>query len=90
MGEGDRKTVTIPADDAYGPRRDELVHEVDKARMPPGVSAVVGRRLQARNRMGETMELTIAEVGEETVVLDANHPLAGEDLTFELEVVKVA
>lgn len=90
MAEGETKTVTIPAEEAYGPRHDELVIEVEHSQFAEGVSPEVGMQLQASN--GEDQPptvVTVTEVGEEKVKLDANHPLAGEDLTFEIEVLEV-
>lgn len=89
MEPGESKTVTIPADEAYGPWREELSHKVDRGMLPPTVEPEAGQRLQATNRMGQTMALTVVEVDEDTVTLDGNHPLAGEDLTFDLELVSV-
>jgi peptidylprolyl isomerase len=87
MNEGDTKTVTIPCEEAYGPVEDDRLQEVKKEYVPENVE--VGAMLQAQNELGQTMQVTVKEVKEDTVVLDANHPLAGKDLTFDLEVVTI-
>lgn len=89
MEPGDAKTVTIPSDDAYGPRRPELVHEVERAQVPPHVSLEVGNLLEGTDPSGRRLHLTVVDVDDATVTLDANHPLAGQDLTFELKLVEV-
>ncbi len=90
MEPGETKTFTIPAEEAYGPHRPELVHRISRGQIPPGVDLYPGARLEARDQGGNRIELTVLEVGEEEVVLDANHPLAGHDLTFEVRLVEIA
>lgn len=88
MRPGEEKTVTIPAGEAYGPRRDELFLKVERDRLPAHLDPEVGQQLQMSQ--GEQVAMvTIAEVTDEGVILDANHPLAGRDLTFELELVEI-
>jgi len=88
---GDKKTVTIPAAEAYGPRHDEMVFEVDSCQFAEGVVPQVGMQLQGQAEEGAPpMIVTVTKVTEEKVTLDANHPLAGQDLTFELELMEVA
>lgn len=89
MEQGEEKTVTIPADQAYGPQRPELLLAVDREEFPKNIDPEVGQRLEVRQRDGEVTVVTVAEVTDERVVIDANHPLAGQDLTFELELVEV-
>lgn len=89
MRAGEKKTVTIPAHEAYGPRQDELYFSVDRAQLPGHIQPEVGQQLQV-NQDGQTAVVTVAELTDTTITLDANHPLAGEDLTFDLEVVEVA
>lgn len=86
MTEGESKTISIPASDAYGSRRDELIAQVPKDRVPEGVEA--GQMLQTMTQQGP-MNVIVKEVSDEYVVLDANHPLAGNDLIFDLEVVSI-
>ena len=89
MEEGETKTFTVPAEEAYGPHRPELVYEVPRSHIPPHIELYPGARLEARDAEGSRMVLTVLEVSERAVVLDANHPLAGEDLTFEIELVRI-
>ncbi len=86
MQEGDKKTVTIPHLEAYGVIRNELIAEVPKDRVPENVEA--GQMLQTMTQQGP-MNVIVKEVNEDHVVLDANHPLAGKDLTFELELISI-
>lgn len=85
---GDRFTVTIPADEAYGEHLEELLMEVPRSEVPEDISPEVGTMLQIATDDGD-MEVQIVEVTDEIVILDANHPLAGEDLTFDIEVIEV-
>ncbi len=89
MQVGEEKTVTIPSTDAYGPHREDLIHEVGRAQLPPDLSPEVGQHLHLRTPDGQTMQVQVVQVGEESIQLDANHPLAGKDLTFEIELVGV-
>ena len=84
MSAGDKKTVNIPSDKAYGPRREEMVQQVPKDKLPP--EAQVGMQLVAQGPQG-ALPVTILEITETEAKLDFNHPLAGQDLTFELEVL---
>lgn len=84
MRVGDSRTVAIPCADAFGPRREELVQELPRSELPPGPDPEPGMALQAQRPDGSPMMLHIAEVGPETITVDANHPLAGEDLSFAI------
>lgn len=86
MVEGESKTISIPFLEAYGERKDELVAQVPKDRVPETVE--VGQMLQTMTQQGP-MNVMVKEVAEDYVVLDANHPLAGQDLVFDLEVISV-
>ncbi len=88
MQVGDSKTVTIPAAEAYGEPRLELVVRVPRAQVPPNVELRVGQRLQL-GRGDQALLVVVQEVDDDEVVLDGNHPLAGEDLTFALELVAI-
>ena len=88
MKPGDERKVTIPAAEAYGSRRDDLVIEVERERLPDNLDPQIGQQLQL-SQEGQSFVVRIAEVSEESVTLDANHPLAGEDLTFELQLVEI-
>jgi FKBP-type peptidyl-prolyl cis-trans isomerase 2 len=90
MAVGDTKTVTVPSDDAYGPHFAERVIEVDHGQFAEGVIPEVGMQLQSDGGEGQqTMVVTVTEVTEDKVILDANHPLAGQDLTFEIELMEL-
>jgi peptidylprolyl isomerase len=89
MAPGDTKTVTVPAAEAYGPHRDELIHEIDRDKLAPEMKVDVGDRLEGTDAAGQRLQLTVVEVNDDAVKLDANHPLAGEDLTFELKLVEI-
>ena len=81
---GNRQTVAIPCDKAFGPRRDELIIEIPRANLPPEPAPQPGMQLNAQTPDGQPMTLYILEVGEKAVKADGNHPLAGEDVTFDL------
>jgi len=89
MSVGDQKTVTLPSDQAYGQHRQELVQQVERARIPDHIEIKEGVQLQASRPGEQPTVLTVVSFDDDTVTLDANHPLAGKDLTFELEVVSI-
>ena len=89
MTVGDKKTIKIPAEDAYGPHRKELLVEISKEQLPQGMNAEIGQQLQAKQPDGQILVFTITDITEEKVMLDGNHPLAGQDLTFEIELVEI-
>ncbi len=89
MNVGEKKTVNIPVDEAYGPRNPEMVIEMPKERFPQDMEIAVGMPLGMSDQNGQQYQVTIVEIKEEVVMLDANHPLAGQDLTFDLELVEI-
>lgn len=89
MNPGEEKTVRIPSDEAYGPYRDEMVLTVQRDQFPPDIDPQVGQALQVQQSTGESLIVTVSEVSETAVKLDANHPLAGQDLTFDIELVEI-
>ncbi|MEX1147210.1 MAG: peptidylprolyl isomerase [Sphingomonadales bacterium] len=89
MDSGDSKTVTIPEAEAYGPRREELVHEVPRSDIPDEIELEPGRQLLAHTPDGNQLQLMVQAVTDTAVTVDANHPLAGENLTFDLEMVEI-
>ncbi|HPE63027.1 MAG TPA: FKBP-type peptidyl-prolyl cis-trans isomerase, partial [Methanothrix sp.] len=89
MSPGETKTVKIPAEEAYGPRHEEMVMEVARASMPVEIEPQVGQVLQIGSSQDQMIQVVVAEVTEESVILDANHPLAGIDLVFEIELVEI-
>lgn len=88
MSPGDEKTVTIPSGEAYGERRPEMVIRVPRDRFPDHIRPEPGQQLQMVNG-DQVAVVTVVEVTEETVTLDANHPLAGQDLTFDLRLEEI-
>ncbi|MBC7238080.1 MAG: peptidylprolyl isomerase [Chloroflexi bacterium] len=87
---GESKTVELEPSEAYGPYREELVFEVDRVNLPEGLEPEVGQRLQMRQPDRQPVIVIVTEVNEETITLDANHPLAGERLIFDIELVGIA
>lgn len=90
MAPGERKTVTIPAREAYGERRDDLVIRVGKDQLPAEVSIEEGMRLRIKQSGNREIGVVVVAVDDAGVTLDANHPFAGKDLTFELELVSLS
>jgi peptidylprolyl isomerase len=90
MGPGDSKTVTIAAEEAYGPRDNDLVLDVPRDQFPSDLDAKVGDEIEMTEPDGQTTLLVVVDINNETVKLDANHPLAGQDLTFHIELVDFA
>lgn len=90
MEPGQKKTVNIPVDQAYGQRNDDMMMEYPKTEFPAEMKPEVGMQLHMSDNNGNVFPVVIAEVLDDVVVLDANHPLAGEDLTFEIELVSIA
>ncbi len=89
MKAGEKKTFTIPAAEAYGQRKDNLTSEVSRDKLPSGMAPTVGQQLQTKLADGTVITVVITKVTETTVTIDANHPLAGKDLTFEIELLKI-
>ena len=89
MTVGDKAVIEIDADDAYGPRLEEAVQNVERSMIPDEVDLTVGGQLQATAPDGKQLILTVVEVNDETVTLDGNHPLAGENLVFNIELVDI-
>ena len=89
MKVGESKTVTIPADDAYGQHRDDLLFQVDKTRLPKDMNPEVGVQVRVTQSDGSTAIYPIVKVDDTTVTLDTNSPLAGKDLTFEIKLLEI-
>jgi peptidylprolyl isomerase len=89
MSPGEEKTVTIPVDRAYGPRMEEMVAVVGRSDLPADLTPEVGLQLEVTQQDGNAFPVLITEVTDTTVTLDANHPLAGRDLTFDLRLVEI-
>jgi len=87
MKVGDKKLLQIPAEDAYGPHREELVIQVPREAFPAHVQPEIGMPLQMGLQDGSTMDVMVVGMADEYVTLDANHPLAGEELHFDIQLV---
>ncbi|MCB2218611.1 FKBP-type peptidyl-prolyl cis-trans isomerase [Desulfofustis glycolicus] len=90
MAVGEKKSVKIPVDKAYGPRNEELVIAAPKEHVPADINPEVGQKLQMGGPNGEMVVVTVVEITDSHIMLDANPPLAGEDLNFDIELVTVA
>jgi peptidylprolyl isomerase len=89
LSPGESRTTTIPSGQAYGEHQADLVFEVDRTQLPSGMTPAVGEQYQMRQGDGQVMVVTVQDVSAGQVTFDANHPLAGKDLTFELELVSI-
>lgn len=89
MAVGEKKSIHIPSAEAYGERREDMVMEVERAQLPEGLEPEVGMGLQMQGPQGQAIPVQITAVAEEAITIDANHPLAGQSLNFELDLVEV-
>lgn len=89
MEEGESKKITISSDEAYGERREDLVVAYERDRLPDDLEPEVGMALQAKAPDGSVTEVMVVDMDEEKLMLDANHPLAGRELQFEIELVEI-
>jgi len=90
MTVGDSKQVNIPAEDAYGPRREQMVQDVPRSALPNDLDPVEGMALQAKGQDGQVINLTVTDVKDDSITVDGNHPLAGKALNFDIELVDIA
>jgi len=86
---GDKKTANISSDEAYGEKNDEMIVEVPKSQLPEDLKPEVGQQLGMQQPNGQNIPVVVTSVGEEKIEIDANHPLAGKDLVFEIELVEI-
>ena len=89
MNVGDVKTIQIPSQEAYGPYIEEMKIVVDKAKMPEELELQLGLKLTLRGPDERRLDVRIVDIAKDTVTMDANHPLAGKDLVFDIELVKI-
>ena len=89
MKVNEKKTIEIAKDDAYGDASDELFQQVKKEQLPEDIKPEVGMGLVSKNEDGSERQLRVAEVNDDHIVVDANHPLAGKDLVFDVELVEI-
>ena len=89
MSVGEKKTISIPADDAYGQRQEEMMIEFPRSNFPPDIEPEIGMTLNMHSEDGNALPVVITDINPESIILDANHPLAGEDLIFDIELIDV-
>ncbi|SHJ03074.1 FKBP-type peptidyl-prolyl cis-trans isomerase [Algibacter luteus] len=89
MALNEKKTITIPVAEAYGEVQQELFYNVQKEQLPQEITPEVGMGLASKDENGREVQFRVAEVNEEFIVVDANHPLAGQELTFDLELIEI-
>lgn len=87
---GDKKTANIPAAEAYGEKREDMMVPVPLDQVPADLNPQPGQQLSVQQQDGSAIPVVVVEVQETQIILDANHPLAGQDLTFEIELVAIA
>jgi peptidylprolyl isomerase len=90
MKVGEKKTITVAPEEAYGPVREEMIRAVERSRLPKNVFFAVGERVRIPRADGSILNATVKAMDENTVTLDANHPFAGKTLLFDLELVSIA
>ncbi len=90
MTPGESKTQAIPCDQAYGPHHGDMVVTVERQQIPSDFELEVGQQLQIRNQEGQAIPVMVSDIVDDQVTLDGNHPLAGEDLTFDIQLVSIA
>jgi FKBP-type peptidyl-prolyl cis-trans isomerase 2 len=89
MKVGEKKTINIPVDEAYGQRSEDMLIEFPKDRFPKDMEIKEGMQLMMSNGTGQNIPVIVTEVKDDGVILDANHPLAGEDLIFDIELIEI-
>jgi FKBP-type peptidyl-prolyl cis-trans isomerase 2 len=89
MAPGEKKTAVVPSTHAYGNHRTDLVVEFQRQQMPDEIKLQVGQAIQLQAEGGQKLTARVIDLSSETVTLDANHPLAGQDLTFDIELVEI-
>jgi peptidylprolyl isomerase len=86
---GDAKTIHIPVEEAYGERIEEMVAEVPREDLPPDVTPEVGQQLEVTQEDGQIFQVLVTEVNDKTITIDANHPLAGQALNFDIRLIEI-
>lgn len=89
MEVGEKKNIHIPAEEAYGERREDMVMQFERSQLPEDLEPAVGMGLQMQGPEGQPVPVTVTAVDEDNITIDANHQLAGQNLNFELELVEV-
>ncbi len=89
MKVGEKKTINIPADQAYGPHQKEMVIKAERKQLPPDLKPEVGQQLQMNHQNGQTFVVKVTAIDDTAITLDGNHPLAGKNLTFDIELLEI-
>ena len=89
MNEGDKKTVSIPPEDAFGQPKEDLIFDIERTKLPPGIDLKLGGVLRVGSDTGKNFDVAITNIDDETVTLDENHPLAGKALNLEIQLVEI-
>lgn len=89
MSPGESKTIQIASDQAYGPHQEEMVLVVERDQFPPHITPQIGQQLELRHPDGQAVSVTVTQISPTDVTLDANHPLAGQDLIFDIRLVDI-
>ena len=89
MEVGEKKTINIPFDEAYGPRNEDMIIPMPKDRFPQDLEIEIGMPLMMHGQEGHQFQVSVIDIKDDVIVLDANHPLAGKDLVFDLELVEI-
>jgi peptidylprolyl isomerase len=89
MAQGESKTIFVPAMDAFGPYLEELVSKVERSKIPASFKLKLGQQIQLQQNDGSIIMVTITQLDDKTATFDANHPLAGKDLTFDIELLEI-
>ncbi|MBD3231638.1 peptidylprolyl isomerase [Candidatus Dependentiae bacterium] len=89
MEPGESKTIKLNPDEAYGQYRQDMVMEVEKAKLPPNLDPKVGQFLEVKQDNGQVIIVQVTKVDEKNITIDANHPLAGKNLSFDIELIEI-
>ncbi|MBI5025265.1 MAG: peptidylprolyl isomerase [Nitrospirae bacterium] len=89
MNPNESKTITIPSDEAYGPYRKEMVLDIPVNQFPPSIQPEIGQQLELRQPNGQAIIVAVIQASESHVTLDANHPLAGKNLIFDIQLIEI-
>ncbi len=89
MKVGETKTIEVPPEEGFGPRREDLIFKVERNTIPSDINPFIGQNLQMRHPDGGIVNLVVTDMDDETITLDANHPLAGNTIIFDVELVEI-
>ena len=89
MKTGDKKTIHIPVEEAYGEKSEDMIIEFPRDQFPPDMKPEVGMQLNLRGQDGKNFPVVISDIKDDAIILDGNHPLAGKDLIFDIEMVEI-